>query len=51
MASLVLRPTIISFLDTITRAGGDSLIVLGTAEQILELRKLADDDGKRVFHS
>lgn len=108
MASLVLRPTIISFLDTITRAGdveldledivigkassmkgqslkqvqipqkigltvlatkkqnsekiafnpnpnellnvGDSLIVLGTPEQISELRSLADDDGKRVLH-
>lgn len=108
MAALVLRPTIISFLDTITRAGdieldlediiigksspmcnqslkqiqipqkigltvlatkkefsneikfnpdpneqlsyGDSLIVLGTPEQILELRKLADDDGERMLH-
>lgn len=108
MASLVLRPTIISFLDTITRAGdveldledivigsesslcgqslrqmqipqrigltvlatkkgnsaeikfnpdpneafhtGDSLIVLGTSEQIAELRRLAKDDGARVFH-
>lgn len=108
MAALVLRPSIISFLDTITRAGGieldledimigeksdmcnlslkqvkipqrigltvlatkkdnsdeikfnpdpneclckgDSLIVLGTTEQILELRKLADDDGKRTLH-
>lgn len=108
MAALVLRPTIISFLDTITRAGdveldledviigagssmkgqslkqiqipqkigltvlatkkgsseeikfnpdpnealqeGDSLIVLGTPEQISELRKLADDDGERILH-
>lgn len=108
MAALVLRPTIISFLDTITRAGdveldlediiigpessmqnqslkqlqipqkigltvlatkkdgsknikfnpdpneqlmlGDSIIVLGTPEQISELRKLADDDGERIFH-
>lgn len=108
MAALVLRPTIISFLDTITRAGdveldlediiigpassmcnqslkqvqipqkigltvlatkkenstkikfnpdpneqlkpGDSIIVLGTQEQISELRKLADDDGERDFH-
>lgn len=108
MAALVLRPTIISFLDTITRAGeveldlediiigasstmcsqslkeiqipqkigltvlatkkknssgikfnpdpnekfevGDSLIVLGTPEQISELRELADDDGVRELH-
>lgn len=108
MAALVLRPTIISFLDTITRAGdveldledivlgasssmcghslkevkipqktgltvlatkkagaeeikfnpdpndplqpGDSLIVLGTAEQITGLRTLADDDGDRNPH-
>lgn len=108
MAALVLRPTIISFLDTITRAGdveldlediiigaassmygrslkqiqipqkigltvlatkkegssgikfnpdpneelraGDSLIVLGTPEQISELRELADDDGVRKLH-
>ena len=108
MAALVLRPSIISFLDTITRAGdveldledivighasamqnqslkqiqipqkigltvlatktkgsntikfnpnpneplkaGDSIIVLGTPEQITELRKLADDDGIREFH-
>lgn len=108
MAALVLRPTIISFLDTITRAGdveldledivigqastmqnqslkqiqipqkigltvlatkkkgisdikfnpdpneplkaGDSIIVLGTPEQITELRNLADDDGVREFH-
>lgn len=108
MAALVLRPSIISFLDTITRAGdveldledivigpasamqnqslkqiqipqkigltvlatktkgsnnikfnpnpneplkaGDSIIVLGTPEQITELRKLADDDGEREFH-
>lgn len=107
MAALVLRPTIISFLDTITRAGdveldlediiigpessmrnqslkelqipqkigltvlatkkdgsenikfnpdpnekllsGDSIIVLGTPEQISELRKLADDDGERIL--
>lgn len=105
MAALVLRPTIISFLDTITRAGdveldlediiigrnssmceqslkqvqipqkigltvlatkkagetqikfnpdpnellkaGDSIIVLGTPEQMTELRKLADDNGER----
>ncbi|MDO4753399.1 MAG: potassium channel protein [Bacillota bacterium] len=109
MASLVLRPTIISFLDTITRAGdveldledimigaassmcnqslkqvqipqkigltvlatkkkdsteirfnpdpneafrpGDSIIVLGTPEQIIALRELADDDGERDFHT
>lgn len=108
MAALVLRPTIISFLDTITRAGeveldledimlgpgsgmcnqslkqiqipqkigltvlatkkgnskdiefnpnpneelreGDSLIVLGTPEQILKLRELAKDDGRRNLH-
>lgn len=108
MAALVLRPTIISFLDTITRAGeieldlediiigadssmcnqtlkqiqipqkigltvlatkkenseeikfnpnpneklgfGDSLIVLGTPEQISELRELAKDDGIRVLN-
>lgn len=108
MASLVLRPTIISFLDTITRAGnveldledvvigasssmcnqslkqiqipqkigltvlatkkkdvgeirfnpnpnepfepGDSIIVLGTSEQITKLRELAQDDGERDFH-
>lgn len=108
MASLVLRPTIISFLDTITRAGnveldledvvigasssmcnqslkqiripqkigltvlatkkkdisemrfnpdpnevfqpGDSIIVLGTFEQIASLRELAHDDGERDFH-
>lgn len=108
MAALVLRPTIISFLDTITRAGdveldlediiigadssmcnqslkqiqipqktgltvlatkkensddikfnpdpdeklkaGDSLIVLGTPEQISNLRQLADDDGERILH-
>lgn len=107
MAALVLRPTIISFLDTITRAGdveldlediiigpassmqnqslkelqipqkigltvlatkkddsnnikfnpdpneklmlGDSIIVLGTSEQISELRKLANDNGERTF--
>lgn len=107
MASQVLRPTIISFLDTITRVGdveldledvvigvdsamcgkslkqvqipqktgltvlatkkeasnsmkfkpdpnesleaGDSLIVLGMPEQILKLRTLAEDDGKREF--
>lgn len=108
MASLVLRPTIISFLDTITRAGdveldledvvlgeassmcgqslkqvripqkigltvlatkkagaekilfnpnpdedlkaGDALIVLGTPEQIAQLRSLANDDGRRIVH-
>lgn len=108
MAAMVLRPTIISFLDTITRAGdveldledviigtsssicnqslkqmkipqkigltvlaiqkqgsgniqfnpdpnemlrrGDSLIVLGTSEQVSQLRRLADDDGDRIFH-
>lgn len=107
LAVTVLRPTIISFLDTITRAGdveldlgdiiigpdssmvnqtlkqlqilqkigltvlatkkadsksikfnpdpneklltGDSIIVLGTPEQISELRTLADDDGERVL--
>lgn len=105
MAALVLRPTIISFLDTITRAGdmeldlediiigkgspmcnqslkqikipqklgltvlatkkknmseikfnpdpnvelmeGDSIIVLGTPEQMVKLRELAHDDGNR----
>lgn len=108
MAALVLRPTIISFLDTITRAGdveldlediiigesspmcdrslkqiqipqkigltvlatkkshskdikfnpdpneelrsGDSLIVLGTPEQITRLRELAYDNGERILH-
>lgn len=108
MAALMLRPTIISFLDTITRAGdleldledviigegscmhrqtlkeiqipqkigltvlatkkenssqiqfnpnpnemlfqGDSLIVLGTADQISQLRALAHDDGERILN-